>query len=187
MNGLLILFASPSGGGKTTVIHKLIEKFPDKFVYSVSSTTRTPRPNEIDGKDYLFLSVKEFQKRVRKNQFLEWEEVHGYYYGTDMDFINRSLKSGKNVLLDLDVNGSLAVAKKFDGKVITIFLTPPSLDELVNRLQNRKTDSKEDIKKRLTRIPMEMEKSKHFDYIIQNDNLETTVNKVLDILLNFKK
>jgi len=186
MNGLLILIASPSGGGKTTVIRRLIEKFPDKFVYSVSATTRESRPDEIGGKDYLFLSVEEFQKRAQNNQFLEWEEVHGYYYGTDLEFINRSLKSGKNVLLDLDVNGSLNVAKKFDGKVITIFLTPPSMDELINRLKNRKTDSKEEIEKRLTRIPKEMEKSKQFDYIVQNDNLETTVNKVLDIIFNFK-
>lgn len=182
---MLVLIASPSGGGKTTVIQRLVHDYPDKFVYSVSATTRAPRPNEIDGKDYIFLSDAEFLARAKANQFLEWEEVHGYFYGTDANFIRESLAAGKYVLLDLDVKGCLRVAKEFKGKAITIFLTPPSLADLVDRLKKRKTDSMQEINKRLQRIPMEMEKSKQFDFVIINENLETTVEKVFQLIINF--
>ena len=182
MKGKLVLISSPSGGGKTTIIEKILEKYPDKFIYSISSTTRKPRFNEVHGKDYFFLTEPEFKKKIEQNQFLEWEKVHGYYYGTDAAFVEKCLDEGKYVLLDLDVNGALNVAKRFKDQALTIFLAPPSMDELKKRLRNRKTDSIEEINKRLERIPLEMEKSRQFDYIVINDQLDKTVNQVLKII-----
>ena len=182
MAGFLILISSPSGGGKTTIIHKVLESDPEKFIYSVSATTRDSRPGEIHGKDYFFLTEKQFFEKVEEKQFLEWEEVHGYYYGTDLIFIKKTIKEGKYVLLDLDVNGALRVAQNYEGSAITIFIAPPSVDELIIRLQKRKTDSVHEINKRLKRIPMEMKKSTQFDYIVVNNKLDQTVNNVLKII-----
>jgi guanylate kinase len=182
MAGFLILISSPSGGGKTTIINKVLETDPEKFIYSVSATTREPRPGEIHGKDYFFLTEKQFFENVEEKQFLEWEEVHGYYYGTDLNFIKKTTKEGKYALLDLDVNGALRVAQNYEGSAITIFIAPPSDDELTIRLQKRKTDSVQEINKRLKRIPMEMKKSTQFDYIVVNNKLDQTVNNVLKII-----
>ena len=182
MSGFLILFSSPSGGGKSTIIKEILKKYPDEFVYSISTTTRTPRPTEINGRDYNFLSKEEFLAKVEKKQFIEWEEVHGYYYGTDLEFINSCLNQSRNVLLDIDVNGALEVASKLREKVITFFIKPPSMEELISRLKNRNTDSPAEIENRLKRIPMEMEKSALFDHVIINDDLEKTVEKILHII-----
>jgi len=182
MAGLLILISSPSGGGKTTIICKILESDPEKYIYSISATTRKARTGEIDGKDYFFLSDKKFFEKVDKKQFLEWEEVHGYYYGTDLNFIQKSINQGKYVLLDLDVNGALRVAQNFQGRAITIFIAPPSVDELIKRLQARKTDSDQEINKRKKRIPMEMKKSEQFDYTVVNDKFDKTVNDVIKII-----
>jgi len=182
MSGLLILISSPSGGGKTTIIHKVMQTDPNKFIYSVSATTRESRPGEIHGKDYFFLSEKQFFEKVERKQFLEWEEVHGYYYGTDSNFIEKNIEDGKYVLLDLDVNGALRVAQNYERSAITIFIAPPSVDELITRLQKRKTDSEQEISKRLKRIPMEMKKSTQFDYIVVNNKLDQTVNNVIKII-----
>jgi len=182
MAGLLILISSPSGGGKTTIIDKILKTNTDKFIYSVSATTRNPRPGEIQGRDYFFLTENQFFEKVKKNQFLEWEEVHGYYYGTDLNFITKNIKDEKYVLLDLDVNGALRVARNYKGRAITIFIAPPSIDELVDRLKTRKTDSEQEITKRLKRIPLEMERSKQFDHIIVNNILDETVNKIIKII-----
>ncbi|MBC8183429.1 guanylate kinase [candidate division KSB1 bacterium] len=182
MDGFLILISSPSGGGKTTIIHKILETDPEKFIYSVSATTRKLRPGEIHGKDYFFLTEKQFFEKVEKKYFLEWEEVHGYYYGTDSDFIKKNIIDGKCVLLDLDVNGSLRVAQNYEGSAITIFIAPPSVDELVKRLKKRNTDSEQEINKRLKRIPLEMKKSKQFDFVVANNKLSETVNNVIKII-----
>lgn len=182
MSGLLILLASPSGGGKTSVIRRILKRNPDKFVYSISTTTRKPRPNEINGIDYHFLSEGEFKEKIENNQFLEWEEVHGYYYGTDANFIEKCLNAGKHVLLDLDVNGSLSVAEKYKNRAITVFIAPPSVNVLIERLKKRNAESEEEINERMKRIPMEMEKSLKFDYVIVNENLEETVENVMNII-----
>jgi len=182
MAGFLIVLSSPSGGGKTTIIHKIMEADKQKYVYSVSATTRAPRAGEVNGVDYFFLSKAEFFRLVKQKQFLEWEEVHGYYYGTNLKFINDSIKKGKHVLLDLDVNGALKVAQQHHGKTITIFIAPPSMEELVKRLQQRRTDAEEEISKRLARIPMEMERSKEFDFVVINENLDEIVTNVINII-----
>ncbi len=182
MAGLLILISSPSGGGKTSIIHKILERDPEKFIYSISATTRKPRPGDVHGKDYFFLSVSQFREKIEKNQFLEWEQVHGYYYGTDLNFIEVCIKNEKYVLLDIDVNGALKVTKNYQGRAVTIFIAPPSIDVLVKRLKGRKTDSEQEINRRLQRIPLEMEKSKEFNYIVVNNKLNETVNIVIKII-----
>jgi len=128
------------------------------------------------------LTEDQFREKIEKKQFLEWEEVHGYYYGTDLDFIENCMNEKKCVMLDIDVKGALRVSKNYSGKTVTIFIAPPSIDELIKRLKARKTDSEREINKRLQRIPLEMQKSKEFDYIIVNNKLDETVNDVIKII-----
>ena len=185
MGGLLVIMSSPSGGGKTTIIQRILKQYPDAFAYSISATTRKMRPGEKDGVDYFFLSEQEFQQDVENSKFLEWEEVHGYYYGTPLSYIEKLVTTGKHVFLDIDVNGALQVKKKYPGKAITIFIAPPSVDELIKRLKNRKTDSDQEINRRLQRIPMEMEKSDQFEFIIINEEIGKSVREVLEIIRRY--
>jgi len=185
MTGLLVIISSPSGGGKTSIIQKILQNFPEKYVYSISATTRKPRNGEIDGRDYFFLTEAQFRYNISQDLFLEWENVHGYLYGTPKDYIEKCIDEGKFVLLDIDVNGALQVACNYPERTITIFVSPPSIKELVERLQNRKTDSEQEINKRLERIPIEMEKSKQFDYIVINNKLDKTAEEIVRIVDNF--
>lgn len=188
MKGLLVILSSPSGGGKTSVIHRIIEKYNDNFVYSISATTRRPRSGETDGRDYFFLSQEEFNEKINNDLLLEWELVHGYYYGTPKSYVEHAIDAGKFVLLDIDVNGALKIVQKFPENALTIFVAPPSIDELIQRLRNRKTDSEQEISKRLERIPLEMEQSKQFNYIVINEKFEDTVEKIVAIIkMNQKK
>ncbi|MBD3287750.1 guanylate kinase [candidate division KSB1 bacterium] len=179
---LLVILSSPSGGGKSTVIRKLLKLSEMNFIYSVSCTTRKPRPGETDGKDYYFLSEAEFKKKIEQNGFLEWEQVHGYYYGTSRELVEQWLDQGKIVLLDIDVNGGLKIRQKFPHRSISIFLQPPSVNELIERLKKRKTESQQEIDKRLERVPLELARKKYFDFVITNKDIKTTVNETLDII-----
>jgi len=187
MKGLLVILSSPSGGGKTSVIYRIIEKYDGNFVYSISATTRQPRPGEKNGKDYFFLTKQEFEDHIKKDLLLEWEQVHGYCYGTPKSYVEQAIAAGKFVLLDIDVNGALQIAHKFPQNTLTIFVAPPSLDELNQRLRNRKTDSENEINKRLERIPVEMEQSKRFDYVVINEKLEDTVEEIVKIIKTNQK
>lgn len=186
MPGLLIILSSPSGGGKTSVIRAILQQFPDDFVYSVSATTRPPRPGEIHGKDYFFLSSEQFEQLIKNDLLLEWEQVHDHYYGTPRQFIEQSMAQGKMVLLDIDVNGALRIAERYRQNCLTIFLAPPSLEKLIERLKARKTDSTAAINRRLERIPMEMKKSNQFDYVIINDDFRRTVAEVVQVIHDFR-
>lgn len=181
--GLLVIISSPSGGGKSTIIKELMNQNPDRdFKYSVSATTRKPRTGEINGKHYIFYSEEEFLEHVKKEEFLEWEHVHQYYYGTLKKNIDQWLTENKIVLLDIDVNGALQIKKKYPDNSIAIFIEPPSEAELISRLKKRKTDSLEEINKRLTRIPLEMNKKNQFDYKVINHKIQTTVEQVKKII-----
>jgi len=182
---LLVVLSSPSGGGKTTICKTLVSRYPD-FKKAITATTRAPRKGEMNGADYFFLSETEFFQRVKSGEFLEFENVHGYYYGTLKAEVEKLLNGGFSVLFDIDVNGALSIKKIFS-RAILIFIRPPSLEELKKRLLNRKTDDKEEISKRLARLPEEYGKAKHFDYDIVNDSLEKTIEKIYQIILKHQQ
>jgi len=182
MKGLLVILSSPSGGGKTSVIQKLLKAQDHHFRYSVSATTRKPRAGEVDGIDYFFLTEEQFKVEIDHNEFIEWERVHNYYYGTPRHQIEEWLRDKETVLLDIDVQGGLRIKLEYPDNCVTIFIAPPSIDELIKRLQNRKTDSQGEIETRLQRVPLEMEKGKHYDHVIVNNNLEETMSKVIEVI-----
>jgi guanylate kinase len=174
--GRLIVFAAPAGGGKTTVIRKLLAAHPD-WIFSVSATTRLPRAGEVNGREYHFLSDTEFRERIETGDFLEYEDVHGNLYGTLRSETEKHLQSGDTVVFDLDVKGAKSIKAAYP-HALTIFLKPPSLDVLRKRLEARGTESAETIERRLSRAKMEMEYGEEFDAVIVNDKLDDTVASV---------
>jgi len=181
----LIVISAPSGAGKTTICNQLLNR-NENFRISVSATTRPPRPNEKNGVDYIFVSEEEFREKVDNREFLEYESVHGYYYGTLRSQVNELINQGYYVIFDIDVNGALSLKKRYP-EAILIFLKPPSIEELKRRLIERKSDDPVEIQKRLTRLPEEYEKSEHFDYIVVNDELNKTVLEIAEIINNRQK
>jgi len=180
-SGLLIIISAPSGTGKSTLCRKLISIFPDAC-YSVSVTARPPRRGEIDGKDYFFVSKNEFIEKKRKGELAEWALVHGHYYGTPKDFLNRSLSKGKDVILAIDVKGAMKLKKKYP-EAITIFIAPPSLSELERRLRERGKDSKATIRERLINAQREISRIKKYDYLVVNERLEDALKELKCIII----
>ncbi|MDM8159454.1 guanylate kinase [Labilibaculum sp. K2S] len=172
MSGKLFIFSAPSGSGKTTIVqHLLKQNF--KLEFSISATSRAKRANETDGKDYHFLSVEEFKTRIENDEFLEWEEVYeGCFYGTLKSEVDKIRKKGKNVIFDVDVVGGTNIKKFYKHEALAIFIQPPSITELENRLRNRNTDSDEVIAKRVEKFKFELAFSNQFDKVIVNDKLE---------------
>ena len=184
--GKLIVIAAPSGSGKTTVVKNLISDESLNLGFSVSATSREKRENEINGKDYYFLSKGEFKEKINLNEFVEWEEVYdNTFYGTLKSEINDLNSLGKNLIFDIDAIGGLSIKKEFPESTLTIFICPPSLEELENRLRKRGADSEEKIKIRLSKASKEMSMSVLYDYAIENHNLEETVAKVKILINNF--
>ncbi len=183
VRGRLIVVSAPSGSGKTTIAKKIIEKFP--FIkFSVSATTRPKRDGEVDGKDYFFVTREEFEKKIQNGELLEWEEIYGNYYGTLKSVVEDALKNGDVLLFDVDVNGAISIKRKFPDDSVLIFIKPPNMETLKERLRRRRTESEEQLKKRLERVPMELEKAIYFDYIFVNDKLEDTVKSVERAIFN---
>ncbi len=178
--GMLIVVSSPSGGGKSTVIREILKNDPE-MEYSVSVTSRPPRPGEIDGKSYTFVSEEQFRKWIAEDRFYEWAVVHNYLYGTRKDVIGEKLGRGKDVIMDLDVQGGLNVKKKSPDGVL-VFLLPPSMEVLEKRLRTRKTDDEKVIRVRLKNSQKEMEVASRYDYIIINNDLKETIEHVKDII-----
>ena len=183
--GKAILFSAPSGCGKTTIIRELMQYF-DCFDFSISATSRAPRGEERDGQDYYFLSHDEFMRRVAEDQFLEWEEVYaGTCYGTLKSEVNRIWDSGRVIVFDVDVNGGRNIKRYFGDDALSIFVMPPSIEVLEQRLRSRGTDSEEAIVKRLARSAEELKQAPQFDVTIVNDDLQQAVEETRKAIERF--
>jgi len=188
MEGKLIIFSAPSGAGKTTIVKRLLEKYGDKIAFSISASTREPRAGEVDGTDYYFISKEEFLHRIAKKEFVEFEEVYsGTFYGTLRSEIERIWEEGKAVIFDIDVIGGLHLKRKFGDNALAVFVQPPTLDVLIDRLRGRGTDSEEKLKERIEKADKELAYADKFDVILKNDNLEDACKEASDLLINFVK
>ncbi|MDO4879947.1 MAG: guanylate kinase [Capnocytophaga sp.] len=188
MKNKLIIFSAPSGSGKTTIIRELLSLTDLNLGFSISTTSRTPRGKEQNGVDYYFISTEEFKTQIQQNLFLEWQEVYANnFYGTYKSEIERLGKEGKNVLFDIDVFGGINVKKQFGDRALSIFIQPPSVEELQKRLENRQTESPEKIQMRISKAEQEIKQASHFDVVIINDDLQKAVQEAEKIIRDFLK
>ncbi len=183
--GKLIIFSAPSGSGKTTIVNWLMQQIPN-LAFSVSATSRPMRPGEKNGVNYYFLSVDEFKKHIKNDDFVEWEEVYeNQFYGTLKSEIEKLRNEGKNIVFDVDVKGGINIKRLYGDDALSIFIKPPSIEELEKRLRNRNTDSEESIEKRVKKASYELQFEKYFDVVIVNDNLEEAEHKTLEVVSEF--
>lgn len=187
VSGYLVVLSAPSGGGKTTILQRLLETNDPDFCYSVSATTRNPRGNERHGHEYFFLSPEEFQRGIEHGRFLEHALVHGNLYGTLRDSVEKWLAQGKFVLMDIDVQGGINIKRQLGPRAILIFIQPPSFELLRERLHGRNTDSPEEIAARLQAAHDEMEAAEQYDHVVVNHDLEETVRRVVEIIGSYRK
>ncbi len=187
MQGKLIIFSAPSGAGKTTIVQYLLKRIPE-LEFSVSACSRPMRKDETHGVDYYFLSVQAFKQKIKNNEFVEWEEVYtDHFYGTLKAEIERIWKKGKHIIFDMDVVGGLNLKKQFGDRALAIFVMPPSIQHLENRLKLRETETPESIARRIGKAENELETAKEFDKIILNDTLEHAFVKAEKVVLEFLK
>ncbi|MGQ9818572.1 MAG: guanylate kinase [Candidatus Kapaibacteriales bacterium] len=177
----LIVISAPSGAGKTTLARYLLTKYTN-FKFSISATTRKPRLNEINGKDYFFFTNDDFQSLIREGKLIEYEEIFGHYYGTLKSQVDEALINGEVVVFDIDVKGALSIRKAFPDQSLLIFIAPPSMEILIERLKNRGTEDIEQLRKRIERANMEMQLMNKFDYVVVNDDLEKTKSEIDKII-----
>ena len=181
--GVLFVFSGPSGVGKGTLKAKLFEEFADRIAYSVSATTRGPREGEVDGKDYFFISRQEFERRVKNNEFLEHAEFAGNCYGTPRAYVEKLLDSGMNVVLEIDVQGALQVMKSMP-ECVSVFILPPSFEELEHRLRGRGTETEEKVRERLETAKRELPYAPQYDYqIVNGGDIEAAYQSLRDVFL----
>lgn len=185
--GKLIVISAPSGTGKSTIVQRLVREHPElNLVFSISHTTRLPRGTEKDGVEYFFTTQEQFKENIRSGQFLEYEEVYdGQYYGTHKSQVEKLIEDKNNVIFDVDVKGGCSIKRFYGDRVLSIFIQPPSIEELRGRLINRKTDSPESINTRLSKAEYELTFSGNFDKIIVNDNLDKAVQETYRIVKEF--
>lgn len=185
MQGKLIIFSAPSGSGKSSVINRLIQ-FGFDFAFSISATSRAPRGIEQNGVEYWFLSVDEFKNKIAAGEFVEYEEVYpGCFYGTLRSEIDSKLEFGQNMLFDVDVVGGLNIKEYYGSRALSVFIQPPSIEVLRERLVNRATDSEEMIEKRIAKAEWELSFADRFDCIITNDDLDIAVAQAIDVITTF--
>lgn len=179
--GLLLVISGPSGCGKGTICKKLLSR-NQNINFSISATTRKPRKGEANGINYFFVGEEEFKNMIKKDEFLEYASVHGNYYGTPKKYVFEKMAEGENIILEIDVQGALQIKEKYPEGVF-IFILPPSMEELKNRIVKRGTESKEDIDRRLNNAYKEIELAKQYDYIVLNDQVLSAVEKIESIII----
>ena len=182
MRGKLILLTAPSGTGKTTIVRRVLKCF-DNLEFSISACSREKRKGEVEGENYYFLSKEEFKKKIELNEFLEFEQVYkDHFYGTLKKQVEDSLKMNKNLIFDIDVNGTIKIKNIYPKNSLSIFLDPPSIDELRDRLEKRGSEDAKSIKIRLSKAEEEIAKKDRFDFVLINDDLEKTFSKVRKLI-----
>ena len=185
-NGKLIVFSAPSGSGKTTIVRYLLKQKELNLEFSISATSREKRGKEVDGKDYYFLSFEDFKKRIKNDEFLEWEEVYrDNFYGTLKSEIERIWNLGKHVIFDIDVSGGLRIKRKYPEQTLAVFVKPPSIDELKIRLKKRKTESADKINMRIAKASAELATAPLFDAVVVNEDLEKALAESYTLVSNF--
>lgn len=183
--GKLIVFSAPSGAGKTTLVKHALETLKN-IQFSISCTTREKREGEVDGKDYYYITAEEFKGKIANDEFVEYEEVYtNNFYGTLKSEVERITESGQSVIFDIDVVGALNIKRIYGEECITVFVNPPSLETLKERLISRNTESEDKLKQRIDKAGIEMETAPKFDYILLNDDLETAKKETLEVISNF--
>lgn len=181
----VIIFSAPSGAGKTSIVRALLTKI-SSLAFSISACSREPRPNETHGKDYFFIPAQEFKNKISSGDFLEWEEVYtNHFYGTLNSELSRIWSESKVVIFDVDVKGGINIKEKLGEDALSVFVMPPSIQELENRLRSRKTESEDKIQQRISKANEELQDAKYFDFVLENDNLERAVEEAESIILNF--
>lgn len=176
--GKLFVFSAPSGSGKTTIVRHLLSQKRFNLEFSISATSREPRGQEVDGKDYYFISADEFKKKIKNDEFLEWEEVYiNNFYGTLRSEVERIWAQGKHVIFDIDVAGGLRIKKKFPEETLAVFVKPPDINELIKRLKSRGEETPEKIAMRVAKAPTEMATAPQFDTIIKNYDLQVALEE----------
>ena len=184
--GKLIVFSAPSGSGKTTIVHHLLNQKELNLDFSVSATSRAKRGNEVDGKDYHFISLEQFKKHIEAGEFVEWEEVYkDNFYGTLESEVERIWAEGKHAIFDIDVVGGLRVKKKFPEKTLAVFVKAPSMEPMEQRLRARKTDSEEKIREPIAKAESEISYAERFDVILVNDDLEVAKSEAEILVRQF--
>ena len=184
-NQKVVIFSAPSGSGKSTIIGHLLKRIPN-MEFSISATSRKPRPGEENGREYYFLSHDEFKQKVAEDKFVEWVEVYqGTCYGTLKSEIERIWQKGNVVIFDVDVLGGVSLKKIFGDKALSVFIQPPSIEVLEQRLRNRNTETEESLRKRIERAEMELQYSNQLDVVVVNDDLETAIDETETIVNNF--